>query len=316
MKVYKRGNRWWFYGQVDGSTMRYSLGPDIVTADQAKAWLERLKKGSLAITLQGFFNDYLIDIQTKVAQSTQARYKRSLRAFEAHFDGHNLIGQITTRDINQWAAARLKAGVSPEGVNIDLRHVKAALKCAERWELITKAPLIEMVKTPRRLPRHLTKEQFLKILSCEPSPDYRRLWSFMVWTGVRRSEALGLCWDDINLDEMPSARVIGKGDRQRIIPLLPPAVEALGVAGSGLVFGFVGHPDNATHRFHKAARAAGVKAKLHDLRHTTLTWFVAAGVPLKLVQDVAGHSSITTTMNYAKKYIGDSYQTLKIALNF
>jgi integrase len=71
-----------------------------------------------------------------------------------------------------------------------------------------------------------------------------------------------------------------------------------------------------THHFHKVAQAAGVKAKLHDLRHTGLTWMVARGVPLKLVQDIAGHTSINTTMGYAKTFAGGAYDVLMKAFSF
>ncbi|UQZ89588.1 hypothetical protein C4J81_10375 [Deltaproteobacteria bacterium Smac51] len=68
-----------------------------------------------------------------------------------------------------------------------------------------------------------------------------------------------------------------------MVPLLPPAVNALGKPGlSGPVFN-VGRADYVTHCFHKVALAAGVRAKLHDLWHTWLTWMVARGVSLKLV---------------------------------
>ena len=72
----------------------------------------------------------------------------------------------------------------------------------------------------------------------------------------------------------PQARFTGKGDKQRVVPLLPPAVETLGSPGNGLVFP-LGHKDYLSHRFLKTARSAGLNAKLHDLRHTAFTWMVA-----------------------------------------
>jgi integrase len=110
--------------------------------------------------------------------------------------------------------------------------------------------------------------------------------------------------------------ITGKGDRQRVIPLVPPAVEALGAPEkTGPVFA-VFSADYLPHRFVKAAKAAGVKARLHDLRHTCLTWLVAHGIPLKLVQEIAGHSDIKTTLNYAKTFAGGAYETLVKAFKF
>ena len=93
-------------------------------------------------------------------------------------------------------------------------------------------------------------------------------------------------------------------------------VAALGqIEASGPVFN-VGAGIYATHRFREMVRAAGIKAKLHDLRHTGLTWMAAHGVPIKLVQDIAGLTSIATTMIYAKTFAGESCEVLKRRLNF
>ena len=74
----------------------------------------------------------------------------------------------------------------------------------------------------------------------------------------------------------------------------------------------VGGEIYVTHRFRAMARAAGIEAKLHDLRHTGLSWMVAHGVPVKLVQDIAGHTSIATTMIYAKTFAGGAYEVLRV----
>lgn len=120
----------------------------------------------------------------------------------------------------------------------------------------------------------------------------------------------------MTLGEQPQALITGRGDRQRVIPLVPPVVEAMGEPKvAGPVFSVV-KADYVTHRFIKAAKKAGVKARLHDLRHTCLTWLVARGLPLKLVQDIAGHTDIKTTLNYAKTFAGGAYQAIVKAFNF
>ncbi len=118
------------------------------------------------------------------------------------------------------------------------------------------------------------------------------------------------------MGDCPQAVIIGKGDRQRAIPLMPPAVEALGKPqASGLVFPF-GSLYYLSHRFRKAARAAGVPAHLHMLRHTACTMMVQHGAPLSLVRDVAGHSDIKTAMGYAKVYTGAAHKVLSSVFGF
>ena len=267
------------------------------------------------ITLDEFIYDYLHGIEPHVSPLTIETYGKSLRKFSEFVGGTVSLDSIGRRDISSFAAHRLKAGLRPETVNLDLRHIRAAFNKAVRWEYLSKAPLVEMVKAAKRLPRHLTAEQMQSILDAETEPNFKRLWTFLVWTGCRRGEALGLRWEDVELGERPQALVTGKGDRQRMVPLLPPAVAALGQPGAGPVFPSWS-PFSVSQHFRRLVRRLGIRAKVHDLRHTCLTWLVAKGVPLKLVQDMAGHSSIDTTMLYARVYSGESYDTLAKAFGF
>lgn len=174
-----------------------------------------------------------------------------------------------------------------------------------------------MVRTSKRLPQHLTKEQVELIVEAEVNTTYKRLWVLLMWTGLRRAEARGLDWSHVDLTDEPVMTVIGKGDRERVVPIVPPALAAMGEPqDSGPVF-LVGGDRQVSARFKEAARRAGLpKARLHDLRHTCLTLLVGHGVPLKLVQDIAGHSSINTTMRYAKIFTGDAHAVLKDAFGF
>lgn len=266
------------------------------------------------ITLDEFIADYLYGIGPHVSALTIDTYSKSLRLFSSFIGGSVAIDNISRRDISAFASKRLKE-VKPETVNLDLRHIRAALNKAVRWEYLEKAPLVEMVKTGKRLPRHLTVDQMQTILDAETEPNFKRLWTFLLWTGCRRGEALGLTWECVTLGDRPQALVTGKGDRQRMVPLLPPAVDALGQVATGQVFPSWS-PFSVSQHFRRLVRRLGIRARVHDLRHTCLTWLVAKGVPLKLVQDMAGHASIDTTMLYARAYIGETYDTLVKAFDF
>ncbi|MDR2199900.1 MAG: tyrosine-type recombinase/integrase [Deltaproteobacteria bacterium] len=260
--------------------------------------------------MSDFIREYLFESRGRLSQSSLERYGRSFKAFLKYL-GDRELEDLSTRLITAFACGRLADGVLPESVNLDLRHVKAALNKAYRWELIPKPVHVEMVRTPKRLPRHLTPEQFQKILDAESIPAFKRLWTFLVWTALRRNEALNLTWDRVTYGPSPHVRVVGKGDQERIVPLMPPAVAALGEPReSGPVFDFK-NPVQVTKRFkHTAVKAGLSEHRLHDLRHSGISWLVGRGAPLKLVQDFAGHSTILTTMNYVKIYPGDSYETL------
>lgn len=93
--------------------------------------------------------------------------------------------------------------------------------------------------------------------------------------------------------------VIGKGNKKRVIPLLErvkimmqPFKKDL-----GRVFNDV-HPDTVSHQFQEIAKSCGIKARLHDLRHTCATYLLKSGIDIRVVQEILGHAEITTTTIY------------------
>lgn len=325
MGVYQRNGQWWYRRRVKGQLHRWSLAKlGIATEAQARAYEREMTKARLEdhlakldpsrVTLESFTRQYLEERTPHVAPKSLARYRTSLTVLARDLGGNCLLRSLTARKLANWAGRRLAQGVTPAGVNADLRHIRSALNTAARWSLVEKAPFVEMVKEPRLLPRHLTPSQVETLLKAETNFDRRRLWLFLIWTGMRRLEAHGLHWEHIAWGEAPSARVVGKGRRERLVPLLPEAVVALGEPKDlGPVWPQV-HLDTWTHWFEDTARAAGVSARLHDLRHTAATWMIARGVPVRVVQEVLGHAQITTTERYSKAYIGDLYQALSQGL--
>ena len=93
--------------------------------------------------------------------------------------------------------------------------------------MLKAAPKVKLLKEAQSLPRHLTADQVEALLEAEDNSDRRRLWAFLLWTGMRRSEALGMRWAHLVWDPKPTALVTGKGDKQRMVPLLPSAVASL-----------------------------------------------------------------------------------------
>lgn len=344
MQPFKRGNRWYVRWWENGRDNRRSLGPKVKTEAQAKKVVDDMDKARQnrrlglmdpsRIRLDQACEEYLATLggHTKkgtwagqVAELTHRRYACSFKAIKEYAGPGCLLRSITSRKLSAFAAHRLAAGVTPAGVNADLRAVRAFLRKAARWEWIERAPEIDMIKESKRLPRHLTPDQVEALLKAEQNPDRRRLWIFLFWTGCRRAEAHNLRWEHITWEPKPSAMVTGKGDKQRMVPLLPKAVEALGEPKDvGPVFAFqvTGrgrsrkhavpvHPDTLTHWFKAAARQAGLEIpRLHDLRHTAITYMMSRGVPPRIVQEVVGHAQLSTVMNYSRAVVADLYDEL------
>ncbi len=174
-------------------------------------------------------------------------------------------------------------------------------------------------------------QAFVRALA-ETDPEVHRLVRFMLLTGLRRGEALGLRWSDVDSDDKAlrvrsilsrTSEGLALGDpktagSRRTIPLGAAALAVLreqhraqteaklacpagAWTDSGLVFttpiGTPWDPRNALRRFQDAARAAGLPpgVHLHTLRHSAATFLLAAGVTMKEVQVILGHSSYTIT---------------------
>jgi integrase len=182
-----------------------------------------------------------------------------------------------------------------------LRHIRAILNKAYDWGYIQKKVPVKAYKLGRRHPRVLSRKEKIKIYSYSRNNNYEmyRIIKFALWTGARREEIFNLTWQDIHGN---MARLIGKGDKERTIPLLPAAIRAMGALKDvGYVFWHPGDMDKITKEFKKIARACDIEdIHLHNLRHTAATDMLSSGIRIEYVQEMLGHEDISTTMIYTK----------------
>ncbi|QEO09906.1 site-specific tyrosine recombinase XerD [Protaetiibacter larvae] len=179
-------------------------------------------------------------------------------------------------------------------------------------------------KLPQRLPKALSHAQVEALLAATDGDDPVRmrdkaLLELLYATGARVSEAVSLAVDDvIGVDGTPELiRVIGKGDKQRIVPVGSYARAALeaylvrarpllatgGRATGALFLGARGAPlsrQNAWLIIRAAAERAGIGVEVspHSLRHSFATHLLAGGADVRVVQELLGHASVATTQLY------------------
>ena len=186
---------------------------------------------------------------------------------------------------------------------------------------------------PRRLPKAITIEDVERLLDAAgPGPDDlsaeprllrdRALLEFLYGTGARISEATGLDVDELQLGSDPVVRLIGKGGKHRVVPVGRYAVRALeaylvrarpGLAqasrrasASPAVFlnarGGRLTRQGAWGVLHAAAARAGLATEAdvspHTLRHSFATHMLDGGADIRVVQELLGHASVTTTQVY------------------
>ena len=183
---------------------------------------------------------------------------------------------------------------------------------------------------PRRLPKAITLAEVERLLDAAgPGPDDlsadprplrdRALLEFLYGTGARISEATGLDIDELHLGADPVVRLIGKGSKHRVVPVGSYAVRALeaylvrarpGLAaaarrGSASPAVFLNARGGRLTRqgawgvLHAAAaRAALADVSPHTLRHSFATHMLDGGADIRVVQELLGHASVTTTQVY------------------
>ncbi len=230
--------------------------------------------------------------------------------------------------------ARGKGGLSARTVQYVHRILGHALRDAVAWGLIVKSPAA-LVKPPRVVQRDVqawTPDQARRFLELVDGDRLYTMWVVFLSTGLRRSEVAGLRWSDVNLDAgmlavrqtrvsvgwqvhtsdpktrssrrtvSLDARVVAvlRAHRRRQLEERLAWGEAW--VESGYVFcvenGEPIHPEDISTAFERLVKQLGLpEVRLHDLRHTSATLALAAGIHPKVVSERLGHSSIAITLD-------------------
>ncbi|AGZ44236.1 site-specific tyrosine recombinase XerD [Actinoplanes friuliensis] len=174
---------------------------------------------------------------------------------------------------------------------------------------------------PKRLPKALDVDQVTRLLEVPTSLRDKALLEFLYGTGARISEAVGLAVDDLSFEGDPAVTLHGKGGRTRLVPLgryARTALEAylvqqrpeLASKGRGTPAVFLNQRGGPLSRqsawtiLHRAAEAAGLPVEgphavsPHTLRHSYATHLLDGGADVRVVQELLGHASVTTTQVY------------------
>jgi integrase/recombinase XerD len=288
----------------------------------------------LGTQLQGYL-DHLA-IERGVAANTLTSYRRDLRRYAEHLRlrGIDDLADVREDDVSDFLVA-LRRGDADAGVPalsaVSAARALIAVRGLHRFAAAEGLAVVDVargVKPPtpgRRLPKSLTVEQVLALLvgagGDSPSDGpltlrNRALLELLYSTGSRISEAVGLDIDDIDT-EARSVLLRGKGGKQRLVPIGRPAVEALNAylvrgrpdlarRGRGTPAIFLNARGGRLSRqsawqvLQDAAERAGITAGVspHVLRHSFATHLLDGGADVRVVQELLGHASVTTTQIY------------------
>jgi integrase len=292
------------------------------------------------LTVGQFLTEHWLPGLVKIRPSTMRSYQSHVDLYLVPaFDGIRLSG-LTTPLINRFYA-ELQHGTGQRGRRLrpaTIRRVHAtlhsALADALRWRLIQHNPATgtELPAVRRAEMQVWTGEELGAFLAATTDDPLAMLYRLVAHTGLRRGEAVGLRWSDVDLaagSVTVSSQHVDVGYEvvhgepktrrgHRRIALDPGTAahlaahrrrqveRALAAGLPDAVLGFVFarpdgsayHPDFVTKHFNLLVRRTGLpRIRLHDLRHTHATLGLAAGIPAKVMADRLGHSSVMLTLD-------------------
>lgn len=270
------------------------------------------------------FMDY-IQYDKGLSANTQAAYRRDLEKFAGYLRGQNQAQRwedVSKRHIVNFLAREMDKESANASVARNFSSIKGFFKflALEGYIALNPATDLETPKIKRKLPQVLTIEEVDKLMQ-QPNVLLalglrdRAMMELMYGTGIRVSELLSLQLEDINV-MAGFLRCLGKGKKERIIPVNQTSIfwmeRYISRVRSGLLKGksdrtlFLNAHGGKLSRqgFFKILAGYGEKMGLdkdltpHTLRHSFATHLLENGADLRAVQEMLGHSDISTTQIY------------------
>jgi integrase/recombinase XerD len=262
-------------------------------------------------------------LERGLSANTLAAYRADLTALARWLAERKVpIDQTTRADLQEFIAWRVREGARPRSTARQLSSFRRFFRYLLREDGTREDPTaqIAMPKIGRSLPKSLTEEEVEALLAAPAVSDPlgnrdRTMLEVLYATGLRVSELVNLRHGQVNLNQ-GVIRILGKGNRERLIPLGEEAVRWLtdfehGPRGEILLerqtdFLFpTRRGDRMTrqafwHIIKRYARKAGISKELspHTLRHAFATHLLNHGADLRVVQMLLGHSDLSTTQIY------------------
>lgn len=272
-----------------------------------------------------------ISIEHGRSPRTVEAYRRDLEALGRHLDSTSkTVEDCDAADIESFVALQRKQGRAAKSIARQLAACRTFFKFAVQENLRASDPsgVVDGVSVPSGIPKALNEEEIDRLLAaCTGVDSYSRrdraLLEFLYATGARISEACGLSLSDLDMDQQV-VRLFGKGSKERIVPFGTPAKRALedwlAVGGRDVLSPrqwrtrgdadavFLGRGGRRISRqaawniVRRYADLAGLKAEIspHVLRHSCATHMLKHGADLRVVQELLGHASVSTTQIYTR----------------
>ena len=323
-----------------GAPVRGARGSVARPAPVSGGPVDSPEAGSTAATpLQRAVDGYLdhLAVERGLAGNTLAAYRRDLTRYTAFLQGRGRTApqDVTEADVRSFVTSVRTGGdgATPLAASSTARILAAVhgvhrFCTLEGWAPQDPSSGVKPPSQARRLPKAIPAQDVERILVAAgqgegpvPLRD-KALLELLYSTGARISEVVGLDVDDVDLDPLASsARLLGKGSKERVVPVgsfardavdayLVRARPALAAGGRGTPAVFLNSRGARLSRqtawaiLRQAALRAGIPGaddvSPHTLRHSFATHLLAGGADVRVVQELLGHASVTTTQIYTQ----------------
>ena len=266
--------------------------------------------------------------EKRYSKHTITAYKKDLQLFSTFLIDEFEIETIESANqemIRSWVVSMIDEGLSGKSVNRKISTLKSYYNYLIRTSTITENPArhIVSVSTPQTLPVYFKEDQLNTYLDSEVDVgDFARLRNFLViellyLTGIRRSELINLTISSIDFSNS-SIKVLGKRNKQRIIPLSKKQIDSIIIYIEKKEKRFGNDNDHliVTNKGMKAypkliyciinkelSSLTGAVKSPHILRHSFATHMLNNGAELNTIKEILGHANLTATQIYTHNTI-------------
>ena len=268
-------------------------------------------------------NDYIdkfiryLEVERDVSAHTLRAYRKDLEDFFEYVKTEP--DKIDMIDVRGFIAEQIKKGLNKTTVSRRLASIRSFFKflCREGYIKSNPAKLVPNPKIPKLLPRFLSVDDVFSLVEKPEGIGFipvrdKAILELLYSSGLRVSELSGLNIDDLNI-KGNLIKIRGKGKKERIVPVGSKAIDAiksymidrmlLKSKDRALFLNRMGTrlTDRGVRRIVvKYAKALTISGQIgpHTLRHTFATHLLQGGADLRVIQELLGHSSLSTTQKY------------------
>lgn len=270
--------------------------------------------------------DYLGSVRNLSSHTIEA-YGRDLARWSAfcadHFGSESVdLSRVTSEDVRGFLASGARRGLGKRSIARGLSALRGFFRhaCREGWARANPADAVQVPRQRKPLPEVLKAEDLSRLLASLARKEgfygtrERALVETGYGAGLRVGEIAGLSWRDVDLDG-GSVRVVGKGDKERRVPLTKASIEALRAWREALPSDAPRGPGDPVflsragrrlsvrqiqrvvkRALRRVAEREGVSP--HTLRHSFATHLLDRGADILAVKELLGHESLSTTQTY------------------